>query len=127
MDGGQYSAGHNFERWLTNARTIQARFYLICIWCFTVENFKWIFVNIRIICIFLQKLANILLSRLSWPWSYGSWIYNYMCNQCLSPLKLWVRTPLRWCVLDATLCDQVCQWLATGLWFSPPIKLTVMK
>jgi len=28
----------------------------------------------------------------SWTWSYGSWIYNYMCNQCLSPLKLWVRT-----------------------------------
>jgi hypothetical protein len=23
-------------------------------------------------------------------WSYGSWIYNYLCNQCLSPLKLWV-------------------------------------
>ena len=22
-----------------------------------------------------------------------SWIYNYLCNQCLSPLKLWVRTP----------------------------------
>ena len=22
---------------------------------------------------------------LSWPWSYGSWIYNYLCNQCLSP------------------------------------------
>ena len=18
----------------------------------------------------------------SWPWSYGSWIYNYLCNQC---------------------------------------------
>ena len=18
-----------------------------------------------------------------WPWSYGSWIYNYLCNQCL--------------------------------------------
>ena len=29
----------------------------------------------------------------SWPWSYGSWIYNYMCYHCLSPLKLWVRTP----------------------------------
>jgi len=27
-------------------------------------------------------------------WSYGSWIYNYLCNQCLSPLKLWVRTLL---------------------------------
>jgi len=26
-------------------------------------------------------------------WSYVSWIYNYLCNQCLSPLKLWVRTP----------------------------------
>ena len=21
---------------------------------------------------------------------YGSWIYNYLCNQCISPLKLWV-------------------------------------
>jgi hypothetical protein len=27
----------------------------------------------------------------SWSWSYGSWIYSYMCNQCLWPLKLWVR------------------------------------
>jgi len=24
----------------------------------------------------------------SWSWSYGSWMYNYLCNQCLSPLKL---------------------------------------
>jgi len=22
----------------------------------------------------------------SWSWSYGSWIYNYLFNQCLSPL-----------------------------------------
>jgi hypothetical protein len=22
-----------------------------------------------------------------WPWSYGSWIYNYLRNQCLSPLR----------------------------------------
>ena len=22
----------------------------------------------------------------SWPWSHDSWIYNYLCNQCLSPL-----------------------------------------
>jgi hypothetical protein len=27
-------------------------------------------------------------------WSYGSWIYNYLCNQCLSPLKLWVLNPV---------------------------------
>jgi len=26
-------------------------------------------------------------------WSYGNWIYNYLCNQCLLPLKLWVWTP----------------------------------
>ena len=25
--------------------------------------------------------------------SYGSWIYNYLCNQCLSLLKLWVYVP----------------------------------
>jgi hypothetical protein len=24
----------------------------------------------------------------SWSWSYGSWIFNYLCNQCLSPLML---------------------------------------
>ena len=58
----------------------------------------------------------------SWPWSYGSWIYNYLCNQCLSPLMLWVRISIR--ARCTTLCDKVCQWLATGLWFSPPIKLT---
>jgi hypothetical protein len=31
---------------------------------------------------------------LFWTWwscSYGSWIYNYLCNQCISPLTLWVR------------------------------------
>jgi hypothetical protein len=39
--------------------------------------------------------------------------HNYLCNQCLSPLKLWRG------VLDTTLCDKVCQWLATGRWFSP--------
>ena len=29
-----------------------------------------------------------------WSWSYGSWIYNYLYNQCLSPLTLWVKIPL---------------------------------
>jgi hypothetical protein len=28
---------------------------------------------------------------LSWSWSYSSWIYNYLYNQCLSPLKFMVR------------------------------------
>jgi len=59
--------------------------------------------------------------RLSW--SYGSWIYNYLCNQCLSPL-MWVRMPLRRGILDTTLCDKVCQWLARGRWFSPDTRLS---
>ena len=51
----------------------------------------------------------------SWPWSYGSWIYNYLCNQCLSPLMLWVRISI-W-VRCTTLCDKVCQsdlWQVSG-------------
>jgi len=23
-----------------------------------------------------------------------SWIYNYICNQCISPVKLWIRIRL---------------------------------
>ena len=53
----------------------------------------------------------------SWPWSYGSWIYNYLCNQCLSSLMLWVRIPNR--ARCTTSWDTVCQWLVTGRWFSP--------
>jgi len=46
----------------------------------------------------------------SWSWLHGRWMYNYLCNQCLSPLTLWVRTQLRRGALDTTLCDKVCQW-----------------
>ena len=52
----------------------------------------------------------------SWPWSYGSWICNYLCNQCLLPLMLWVWILIR--ARRTTLCDKVCHWLATGRWFS---------
>ena len=38
-----------------------------------------------------------------WPWSYGSWIYNYLSNQCLSPLMLWFRISIR--ARCTTLCD----------------------
>jgi hypothetical protein len=41
-------------------------------------------------------------------------IYHYLCNQCLSPLMLWVRIPPRRGVFDITFCHKVCQWLATG-------------
>jgi hypothetical protein len=55
-----------------------------------------------------------------WSWSYGSWIYDYISNQCQSLLSLWVRIPLRRCVLDMSkLCDKVYQWLAACRSFSP--------
>jgi len=71
-----------------------------------------------LVLIFGSKLSKGLL----WSWSYGSWIYNYLCIRCLSPLMLWVRFPLR--ARSTTLSDKVCQWLAAGRWFPPPIKLT---
>jgi hypothetical protein len=45
-------------------------------------------------------------------------IYSYFCNQCLSPLALWVWIPFRWGVLDTTLSDKVSQWLSADRWFS---------
>ena len=57
------------------------------------------------------------------PFSYGSWIYNYLCNQCISPL-MWVRISIK--ARCTKLCDEVCQWFATGRWFSPgpPVSST---
>jgi hypothetical protein len=66
----------------------------------------------------------------SWTWSHDSWIYNYLCNRCLSPLMLRVQFLLRTNARCSTLCDKVCQWLAqVGVFrrvlrFPPPIKLT---
>ena len=63
---------------------------------------------------------HIMLKGLSWSWSwlYGSLIYNYLYNPCLSSLTLWVLTPLRRDVLDTKLCDKVCRWLEAGRWLS---------
>jgi hypothetical protein len=60
----------------------------------------------------------------SWPWSHGGWIYNFLCNQCLSPLMLRVRISFR--VRCTTLFDKVSPRLATGRWFSPgpPVSST---
>ena len=68
-------------------------------------------------------MTKISRARSSWSWSYGSWIYNYIFNQCLS-LMLWDRISIR--TRCTTLCDKVCQWLATGRWFSPgpPVSST---
>ena len=68
-------------------------------------------------CKSVNRSTFFIWSEPSWSWSYGSWIYNYLCNQFLSPLMLWV-----WISIMARctiLCDKVCQRLATGWWFSP--------
>ena len=50
--------------------------------------------------------------QLIFLWPSWLWIYNYLRNQCLPPLKLCVRILLWWGVFDTTLCDKVCRWLA---------------
>jgi hypothetical protein len=69
------------------------------------------------------------LSGPSWSWPYGSWIYNNISNQCISPLTLQVRIPLMRGVLHTTLCDNLRQ--VGGFFlvfrFPPPIKLNENK
>lgn len=51
------------------------------------------------------------------PWSNDSWIYNYICNKCISPLMLQVRIPIR--IRSVSLCDiKFISDLWTGRWFS---------
>jgi hypothetical protein len=87
------------------------------------------------ICSYFNKFYQITISISLYMGRHGrdrmvSWIYNYRCNQCLSPLTLRARLLFRWGVLDTTSCEKVCQWLAAGqwflqvLWFPPPLKLT---
>ena len=68
--------------------------------------------------------SNLILMRLGpvVAWSYDSWIYNYLCNQYLSLLMLWVGISIR--AINTTLCDNICQWLATSRWFplGPPVS-----
>ena len=61
---------------------------------------------------------------LSWSWSYGSWKSNYLCNQCLSSLKLWVWTPfmVRCTWYNIISLRQFCDFLL----FPPPLKLTAV-
>jgi hypothetical protein len=93
--------------------------------------FDLIFSLIRLVVFFLSISSAISLSVTgpTWSWSYCSWIYNYSSNQCLTPLTLEFE-PRSWRgVIDTTLCNTVCQWVAAGLWISPCtplIKLTYL-
>jgi hypothetical protein len=78
-----------------------------------VCNVQCLFVNQNI----LHRLKSNWLLTMSWPWSHVSWNYNYLCNQCLQRLLLWVRISNR--ARSTTICDKVGSWLATDLLFSP--------
>jgi len=73
-------------------------FFVIC------RRLVWSILYLNFYCLWLS-------------WSYGSWNYNYLCNQCHFSCEL--EPCSRWGVLNATLCDKVCQSLATCQWFSP--------
>jgi hypothetical protein len=62
----------------------------------------------------------------SWSWSYGSWIYNFLCNQCLSPLtcELESRSGEVYSVQHYVIKFVSDLWQVGGfLRFPPPIKL----
>jgi len=62
----------------------------------------------------------------SWSWSYGHFIYNFICNQCPSPPMLWVRISIRaWHYVIKFVSDlrKVGGFLRV-LRFPPSIKLT---
>jgi hypothetical protein len=79
-----------------------------------------------------QASVDVTVKPLGSRLAFGIFVCNYkdkfkpflLCNQCLSPLMLWVRISIR--ASCTTLCDKVCQWLATGRWFSPgpPVSST---
>ena len=68
-----------------------------------------------IICV---QNHSIKFEGLSWLWSYGSWIYNYLCNQWSSPL-MWDQIPLMVRCTQYNIMWQVCLWLAACWLFSP--------
>ena len=109
-------AGLTVGGYTSKERPIVGSFLVLCL----PQNNVWRLIVIVIILPFF-------LSGLSLSWSYGCWIYNYLCSQCLSPLTLWVWILLRRGVLNTTLCDKVSQGLVTGQWFSPGTPVSSTK
>ena len=63
----------------------------------------------------------------SWSWSYM--VVGFTTTCAISAYHHWsckFESHSWRGVLNTTLCDKVCQWLATGLWFSPgtPVSST---
>jgi hypothetical protein len=108
--GRMEEIGLDFVNFISLLNPYQSEIYIM-IQIPKQSKMRWCYV-ISVIFYLITKVP-------SWSWSHGSWIYNYLYNQCLSPLTLWVLTPVRPGVLDTILCGKVGQCLATGMRFSP--------
>ena len=69
-----------------------------------------------------QKCSSLRSWGPSWSWPYGSWIYNYLYNQWLLLLMLWVWIPLMAQSLSWDLRQVIGFFPGTA--FPPPIKLS---
>ena len=96
----------------------------------------------------LRNMQNIKYTKTIWYWGTNinesslyatciiqsltdNWIINYKMVLPSACMHIFQRRKLfpaqaRYTRVDTTLCDKVCQWLATGRWFSPdtPVSST---
>ena len=94
--------------------------------------FTTVFFVFFFILLYNQCLTKYLLLKGSLEsWKYGNWIYNYLCNQSLSQLKLWIQNPLNGEVysMQHFVKEFGSDWRQVGgflrvVLFPPPIKLT---
>ena len=78
-----------------------------------------------------HQINSLSIGESSWSWSYGSWNYNSLCNQYLSPLTLWVwilnptQAIQHYVIKFVSDLRQICGFLRLLVpRFPPPIKLT---
>ena len=89
-----------------------------CILIFFVSVIKSKLLMIIFVLIFLHNITLIWVIYISLRGCCGrhrmvvGFTFSYLCNQCLSPLMLWVRISIR--ARCTTLCNKFCQWLFSG-------------
>jgi hypothetical protein len=74
------------------------------------SNFRKLEHILTVLSSLRQRSSTVYYLRIAplWSSSHGGWIYKAYHH-----LRCEFKS---WCVLDTTLCDKVCQWLAAGQW-----------